>query len=157
MATYNGANPYMADYDAYAAQAKSAYEKALGFSPPKTEVAHRGPLPQIFGDQFGWEELVADVARIEATRPQLLDRGLLTVERRTDHSAEPTRQAGLALDVARAEAGVDEHESVALGLDDEHVGDHVAAPGRAAEQEAGDRAHRRAVEVMDSHVCACAR
>jgi hypothetical protein len=41
-----------------------AYEKALGISPPKTEVAHRGPLPQIFGDQFGWPELVAEVARI---------------------------------------------------------------------------------------------
>ena len=41
-----------------------AYEKALGFGPPKTEVNHRGPLPQLFGDQFGWEELVAEVARI---------------------------------------------------------------------------------------------
>lgn len=40
------------------------YEKTLGVSRPKTEVGHRGPLPQIFGDQFGWEELVADVARI---------------------------------------------------------------------------------------------
>ena len=41
-----------------------AYEKTLGIPPPKTEVAHRGPLPQMFGDQFGWEELVADVARV---------------------------------------------------------------------------------------------
>jgi hypothetical protein len=41
-----------------------AYEKAIGFAPPKTEVAHRGPLPQLFGDQFGWEELVTDVVRI---------------------------------------------------------------------------------------------
>jgi len=41
-----------------------AYEKRLGFAPPKTEVAHRGPLPQLFGDQFGWEELVSDVAGI---------------------------------------------------------------------------------------------
>lgn len=46
-----------------------AYEKALGFSPPKTEVAHRGPLPQIFGDQFGWKELVAEVARIYQALP----------------------------------------------------------------------------------------
>lgn len=41
-----------------------AYEKALGFTPPKTEVGHRGPLPQLFGDQFGWPELTAEVARI---------------------------------------------------------------------------------------------
>lgn len=46
-----------------------AYEKRLGISPPKTEVAHRGPLPQAFGDQFGWEELVAEVARIYDALP----------------------------------------------------------------------------------------
>jgi len=46
-----------------------AYEKALGFAPPKTEVPHRGPLPQLFGDQFGWEELVAEVARIYNSLP----------------------------------------------------------------------------------------
>lgn len=41
-----------------------AYMDRLGFAPPRTEVAHRGPLPQIFGDQFGWPELVAEVARV---------------------------------------------------------------------------------------------
>ena len=46
-----------------------AYERALGFSPPKTERMHRGPLPQLFGDQFGWEELVSDVARIYNSLP----------------------------------------------------------------------------------------
>ena len=30
---------------------------------------HRGPLPQLFGDQFGWEELVAEVARIYNSLP----------------------------------------------------------------------------------------
>ncbi len=47
-----------------------AYEQALGFAPPKTEVAHRGPLPQLFGDQFGWEELVAEIARIYNSLPE---------------------------------------------------------------------------------------
>ena len=46
------------------ARAFVAYTRRLGFEPPKTEVAHGGPLPQIFGDQFGWPELVADVARV---------------------------------------------------------------------------------------------
>jgi hypothetical protein len=41
-----------------------AYAQTLRFSAPKTEVHHEGPLPQIFGDQFGWPELVAEVARI---------------------------------------------------------------------------------------------
>jgi hypothetical protein len=48
-----------------------AYEEALGAGPPRTEVAHRGPLPQIFGDQFGWPELVAEVARIYHALPPL--------------------------------------------------------------------------------------
>jgi hypothetical protein len=41
-----------------------AYTQALHLAPPKTEVAHEGPLPQIFGDQFGWEELVKQVADV---------------------------------------------------------------------------------------------
>jgi hypothetical protein len=46
-----------------------AYEAWLGFTPPRTEVAHRGPLPQNLGDQFGWPELVAEIARIYAALP----------------------------------------------------------------------------------------
>ena len=46
-----------------------AYEEALRFAPPRTERGHRGPLPQIFGDQFGWEELVAEVAAIYDSLP----------------------------------------------------------------------------------------
>lgn len=46
-----------------------AYEKALGFAPPRTEVGHRGPLPQHFGDRFGWPEMVGEVARIYHALP----------------------------------------------------------------------------------------
>jgi hypothetical protein len=46
-----------------------SYEHALGVAPPRTEVGHRGPLPQHFGDQFGWPELVAEVARIYHALP----------------------------------------------------------------------------------------
>lgn len=46
-----------------------AYSAAIGFAPPKTEVHHQGPLPQIFGDQFGWPELTAEVARIYDALP----------------------------------------------------------------------------------------
>lgn len=41
-----------------------AYMERIGFAPAKTEVAHAGPLPQVFGDQFGWPELVSEVARV---------------------------------------------------------------------------------------------
>jgi hypothetical protein len=46
-----------------------AYQQRLGLSPPKTEVRHEGPLDQRLGDQFGWEELVEDVARIYRSLP----------------------------------------------------------------------------------------
>jgi dolichyl-phosphate-mannose-protein mannosyltransferase len=39
-----------------------AYEHLLHVVPANTEVKHEGPLPQIWGDQFGWPELVAQVA-----------------------------------------------------------------------------------------------
>lgn len=40
------------------------YQHALGFEPPKTEVGHVGPLPQHYGDRFGWPEMVETVAQI---------------------------------------------------------------------------------------------
>jgi hypothetical protein len=41
-----------------------AYQQKLELAPQKTEVAHVGPLPQLWGDQFGWPELVEEVAEI---------------------------------------------------------------------------------------------
>jgi hypothetical protein len=46
-----------------------AYQEKLGFGPPKTEVAHVGPLPQFYGDRFGWPELVEEVAEIYWSLP----------------------------------------------------------------------------------------
>ena len=46
-----------------------AYSHRLGLVPPRTEVGHRGPLPQLFGDQFGWPELATEVARIYHSLP----------------------------------------------------------------------------------------
>ena len=55
-----------------------AYSKALGVTPAKTEVRHVGPLPQLFGDQFGWPELVADVARVwNGLTPEERSRGAI--------------------------------------------------------------------------------
>ncbi len=46
-----------------------AYQRFFGIAPPKTEAQHEGPLPQIFGDQFGWEQLVKKVADIYWSLP----------------------------------------------------------------------------------------
>ncbi len=40
-----------------------AYMKAIQFEPPRTETSHTAALPQLFADQFGWEEMVTSVAR----------------------------------------------------------------------------------------------
>ena len=40
------------------------YQKAIGIEPPRTESSHTAELPQIYADQFGWEEMTATVARI---------------------------------------------------------------------------------------------
>jgi len=46
-----------------------AYERALGFKPQKAEVHHEGALPQPIGDQFGWPQLVREVAGIYNSLP----------------------------------------------------------------------------------------
>jgi len=46
-----------------------AYQRLLGIAPPRTEVNHSGPLDQRLGDQFGWEELVEEVAMIYDSLP----------------------------------------------------------------------------------------
>jgi hypothetical protein len=46
-----------------------AYQQKLHIRTRKTEVHHDGPLPQFLGDQFGWPELTADVARVYNSLP----------------------------------------------------------------------------------------
>lgn len=41
-----------------------AYTKAIHLAPPAIETNKLGPLPQIFADQFGWEEMAATVAQV---------------------------------------------------------------------------------------------
>lgn len=47
-----------------------AYQRALGVEPQATEVSHTSEMPQIFADQFGWEESVAQVARYYHSLPE---------------------------------------------------------------------------------------
>ena len=41
-----------------------AYMRAIHFEVPRTETSHTAALPQLFADQFGWEEMVQSVARV---------------------------------------------------------------------------------------------
>jgi hypothetical protein len=38
--------------------------RAIHLEPPRTETSHTAPLPQLFADQFGWQEMVASVAHV---------------------------------------------------------------------------------------------
>jgi hypothetical protein len=40
------------------------YMQAIHLEPPRTETSHTGALPQIFADQFGWEQMVGSVAHV---------------------------------------------------------------------------------------------
>jgi Dolichyl-phosphate-mannose-protein mannosyltransferase len=46
-----------------------AYQKKLGFEPPKAENQATGPLPQYFADEFGWREMAEETARIYKSLP----------------------------------------------------------------------------------------
>jgi len=46
-----------------------AYMRAIHFEVPRTETSHTAALPQLFADQFGWEEMVRSVARVYASLP----------------------------------------------------------------------------------------
>jgi len=46
-----------------------AYSQKVGFQPAKQEVHHQSLLPQLFSDQFGWPELVQQVAQIYNALP----------------------------------------------------------------------------------------
>jgi hypothetical protein len=45
------------------------YTRALHLQPPPIETHRLGPLPQLFADQFGWEEMTATVARVYNSLP----------------------------------------------------------------------------------------
>jgi hypothetical protein len=41
-----------------------AYMRTIHMEPPRTETSHTGALPQIFADQFGWEQMAGSVAHV---------------------------------------------------------------------------------------------
>jgi hypothetical protein len=45
------------------------YQQKLGIEPPKAENEPTGSLPQYFADEFGWEDMVREVARIYNALP----------------------------------------------------------------------------------------
>jgi hypothetical protein len=63
------------------------YTKAMHLAPPPIETHKLGPLPQVFADQFGWEEMAAAVSRVYSGIPP-------EVRRQTAIFAQNYGQAG---------------------------------------------------------------
>jgi hypothetical protein len=116
------------------------YQKAIGLEPPKAENQPTGPLPQHFADEFGWEEMVRDVARIYDELPP---------ERRavTAIFANSYGQAG-AIDFFGKKYGlpkaISNHQSYWLWGPRDYAGESVIVLGSDG---AGDREHFASVEV----------
>jgi Dolichyl-phosphate-mannose-protein mannosyltransferase len=117
-----------------------AYQKKLGFEPPKAENQRTGPLPQYFADEFGWEEMARETARIY---------NLLAPEERarTAIFANGYGQAG-AIDFFGPRLGLPKvicnHQSYWLWGPRDYDGSTVIVLGSNGE---GDREHFRSVEV----------
>jgi hypothetical protein len=45
------------------------YQKTLGLEPPRAENQRTGPLPQFFADEFGWEDMVRETAKVYNALP----------------------------------------------------------------------------------------
>jgi hypothetical protein len=45
------------------------YQRMLGFEPPRAENLNTGPLPQHFADEFGWEDMAREVAKVYNSLP----------------------------------------------------------------------------------------
>ena len=117
------------------------YQKAIGLEPPKTENQPTGPLPQHFADEFGWEEMVREVARIYNELPA-------EERRRTAIFANGYGQAG-AIDFFGPRHGLPKsicnHQSYWLWGPRDYTGESMIVLGSDG---SGDRAHFREVETV---------
>jgi hypothetical protein len=118
-----------------------AYQKKLGFEPPKTENQRTGPLPQYFADEFGWEPMAQEVARIYHSLPE-------DERARTAIFANSYGQAG-AIDFFGPRLGLPKsianHQSYWLWGPRDYDGGTVIVLGSDGE---GDREHFASVEVV---------
>jgi hypothetical protein len=98
-----------------------AYTKALHFDQPRIETHRLGPLPQIFADHYGWEEMAAEVARVYDSLPA-------DVRARTAIFAQNYGEAG-AVDYFGAKYGLPEaisgHQSYFLWGPRDYTGESV--------------------------------
>jgi 4-amino-4-deoxy-L-arabinose transferase-like glycosyltransferase len=117
-----------------------AYQKRLGMESPKAENQPTGPLPQYFADEFGWEEMARETARIYNSLPP-------DERARAAIFANSYGQAG-AIDFFGPRLGLPKaicnHQSYWLWGPRDYDGSTVIVLGSDG---AGDREHFASVEV----------
>jgi hypothetical protein len=117
------------------------YQNLLGLEPIRAENQATGPLPQYFADEFGWEEMTREVARIYYGLP---------AEQRASIAifANSYGQAG-AIDFFGPKYGlpkaISNHQSYWLWGPREYTGEIVIVLGSDG---TGDREHFNSVEVV---------
>lgn len=118
-----------------------AYQRKLGFEAPKAENQPTGPLPQYFADEFGWEEMTRETARVyKSLSPE--------EQTRTAIFANSYGQAG-AIDFFGPRLGLPKsicnHQSYWLWGPRDYDGSIVIVLGSDG---TGDREHFRSVEAV---------
>jgi hypothetical protein len=118
-----------------------AYQKKLGIEPQKAENQNTGPLPQYFADEFGWEEMTREVARIYHSLPA-------DERARTVIFANGYGQAG-AIDFFGPRYGlpkaISNHQSYWLWGPRNYSGETAIVLGSSGR---GDREHFRSVGIV---------
>src|SRR5204862_7602366 len=118
-----------------------AYQKKLGFAPSKAENQPTGPLPQYFADEFGWETMARETARVyKSLSPE--------EQTRTAIFANSYGQAG-AIDFFGPRLGlpkaISNHQSYWLWGPRDYTGESVIGLGSDG---TGDREHFATVEAV---------
>jgi 4-amino-4-deoxy-L-arabinose transferase-like glycosyltransferase len=117
------------------------YQRALGFEPPRAENQNTGPLPQHFADEFGWEEMTREVAKVYNALPP-------DERARTAIFANSYGQAG-AIDFFGPKYGlpkaISNHQNYWYWGPRDYTGAIVIVLGSDGE---GDREHFKTVDVV---------
>jgi hypothetical protein len=119
----------------------TGYQQALGIEPPRAENQRTGPLPQYFADEFGWEDMTREVARVYNSLPA-------AERQKTAIFANSYGQAG-AIDFFGPKYGlpksISNHQSYWLWGPRDYTGESVIVLGSDGR---GDREHFKTVEVV---------
>jgi hypothetical protein len=117
-----------------------SYIEFTGLTPPRAENQRTGPLPQYFADEFGWEEMTREVARIYHDLPE-------EQQKKTAIFANNYGEAG-AIDFFGPQYGlpkaISHHQSYWFWGPRDYTGETVIVLGSDGR---GDREHFKSVEA----------